>query len=73
VAEGNHLTWNVESALVDGFLLRCEGRELLLEITRKRGLPFVVLSLDPDVPAIDIDDYDGARKAALHLAALGYW
>ena len=75
VAEGNHLTWSIESALVDGFLLRCGGRELLVEITQRRGLPFVALSLDsaePDVPAIDLDDFGGAREAARHLARLGH-
>jgi DNA-binding LacI/PurR family transcriptional regulator len=35
----------------------------------------VALSLDtnePDVPAIDIDDFGGAREAARHLTALGH-
>jgi DNA-binding LacI/PurR family transcriptional regulator len=69
------LAWSIESALVDGFLLRCAGRELLVEIAQKRGLPFVALSLDtsePDVPAVDIDDFGGARDAARHLLDLGH-
>jgi DNA-binding LacI/PurR family transcriptional regulator len=75
VGQGQTLGWSIESALVDGFLLRCGGRELLVEITQKRGLPFVALSLDteePNVPAIDIDDFGGARAAARHLAGLGH-
>lgn len=75
VAEDQPLGWSIESALVDGFLLRCAGRELLVEIAQKRGLPFVALSLDtaePDVPAIDIDDFGGAFAAARHLVGLGH-
>ena len=75
VTEEGHLGWSIESALVDGFLLRCAGRELLVEIAQKRGLPFVALSLDtaePDVPAIDIDDFGGAFAAARHLVELGH-
>ncbi|WP_210528221.1 LacI family DNA-binding transcriptional regulator [Rubellimicrobium arenae] len=75
VAEDHGLAWSIESALVDGFLLRCGGRELLVEIAQRRGLPFVALSLDtsePDVPAVDIDDFGGARDAARHLVDLGH-
>ncbi|MBP1805496.1 substrate-binding domain-containing protein [Rubellimicrobium aerolatum] len=75
VAGGRQVAWSIESALVDGFLLRCGGRELLVEIAQRRGLPFVALSLDtaePDVPAVDIDDFGGAREAARHVAALGH-
>ena len=75
VAEDQSLGWSIESALVDGFLLRCAGPGLLVEVAQKRGLPFVALSLDtaePDVPAIDIDDFGGARAAARHLLELGH-
>lgn len=75
VAGGRHLAWSIESALVDGFLLRCTGRELLVEITQRRGLPFVALSLDtaePDAPAIDIDDFGGTLQAVRHLTSLGH-
>lgn len=75
VAGGKHLSWSIETALVDGFLLRCGGRELLVEITQRRGLPFVALSLDtsePDVPAIDIDDFGATVMAARHLLDLGH-
>ena len=75
VSGGKRLAWSIESALVDGFLLRCGGRELLVEVTQKRGLPFVALSLDtsePDVPAIDIDDFGGASAGARHLLELGH-
>ena len=75
VEGGQQLGWGIESALVDGFLLRCAGRELLVEIAQKRGLPFVALSRDTDeedVPAIDIDDYGGAYAAAKHITELGH-
>jgi len=75
VAEDQPLGWSIESALVDGFLLRCAGPGLLVEVAQKRGLPFVALSLDtaePDVPAIDIDDFGGACAAARHLVELGH-
>jgi DNA-binding LacI/PurR family transcriptional regulator len=69
--------WNVRSAVVDGFVLLCvEGSgELLVRLTRERGLPFVALSMgaeDPGVPAIAVDDRAGARLAAEHLLSLGH-
>jgi DNA-binding LacI/PurR family transcriptional regulator len=75
VSGGRHLAWSIESALVDGFLLRCGGPDLLVEVTQRRGLPFVALSLDieeQDVPAIDIDDFGGALAAGRHLTSLGH-
>jgi DNA-binding LacI/PurR family transcriptional regulator len=69
--------WNVRSAVVDGFVLLCvEGTgELLVRLTRERGLPFVALSLqvdDPDFPSISVDDRAGAQLAAKHLLDLGH-
>lgn len=67
--------WNIESALVDGFLLSGSGREVLVEMSQRRGLPFLSLSLDtrdPDVPALCVDDFGGAREAARLLLALGH-
>jgi DNA-binding LacI/PurR family transcriptional regulator len=75
VAGGRHLSWGIDTALVDGFLLRRGGRELLVEMAQKRGLPFVALSLDasePDVPAIGIDDFGGGYAASRHLLELGH-
>jgi DNA-binding LacI/PurR family transcriptional regulator len=70
------LAWNIQSALVDGFVLLCiEGGERLVELTRERQLPFVALALGrPDelVPSVGVDDYEGARIAADHLAGLGH-
>jgi DNA-binding LacI/PurR family transcriptional regulator len=75
VTEERTTGWNIESALVDGFLLCGSGREFLTEMTQRRGLPFVSLSLnadDPELPAICIDDFGGAYAAARHLLDLGH-
>lgn len=73
---GERLAWNIESALVDGFLLICiEGGERLVELTRQRQLPFVALALGrpaPDVSAVGVDDFAGAQQAARHLCDLGH-
>ncbi|MEQ1769999.1 MAG: substrate-binding domain-containing protein [Devosia sp.] len=73
-AEG--LAWNVQSALVDGFVLLCiEGGERLVELTRERQLPFVALALgrqDDTISAIGIDDFTAAKQAAQHLLDLGH-
>lgn len=78
VSAMNHerLAWNIQSALVDGFILLCvEGGEELVQLTRDRQLPFVALALgveDRSIPAIGIDNVAGAAMAAQHLAALGH-
>jgi DNA-binding LacI/PurR family transcriptional regulator len=70
------LAWNIESALVDGFILLCiEGGEKLVELTRARQLPFVAIDLgrpDPSIATIGVDDEGGARMAAQHLLELGH-
>lgn len=70
------LAWNIQSALVDGFVLLCiEGGERLVELTRERQLPFVALALgkpDESVSAVGVDDYEGGRIAAEHIAGLGH-
>ncbi len=70
------LAWNIESALVDGFVLLCvEGGERLVELTRQRQLPFVALALgkpDPTISAVGTDDIEGARLLAEHLVGLGH-
>ncbi|TIP89268.1 MAG: LacI family DNA-binding transcriptional regulator, partial [Mesorhizobium sp.] len=78
VSAGNQekLAWNIQSALVDGFILFCiEGGSRLVELTRERKLPFVALELgfdDDTVSAIGVDNIAGARLAAQHLAELGH-
>lgn len=78
VSAGNEekLAWNIQSALVDGFILFCiEGGPRLVELTRERKLPFVALELgsqDDTVSAISIDNVAGGRLAARHLAELGH-
>lgn len=69
--------WNVRSAVVDGFVLLCvEGSgELLVQLTRERGLPYVALSMvteDSGVPSIAVNNRAGARLAADHLLSLGH-
>jgi DNA-binding LacI/PurR family transcriptional regulator len=75
-ANDEKLAWNIQSALVDGFILFCiEGGPRLVELTRERQLPFVALELgieDPDISAIGVDNLAGARQAARHLADLGH-
>lgn len=70
------LAWNIQSALVDGFILLCvEGGEKLVEVTRQRQLPYVALAIgaeDATVPAIGVDNVSGAGVAAEHLIGLGH-
>ena len=70
------LAWNIQSALVDGFVVFCiEGGSRLIELTRERRLPFVALDFgfdDETIAAIGVDDVAGARMAARHLAELGH-
>jgi DNA-binding LacI/PurR family transcriptional regulator len=70
------LSWNIQNALVDGFILFCiEGGERLVKLTRERGLPFIALALgveDGTVAAIGVDNREGARLAAQHLVGLGH-
>jgi DNA-binding LacI/PurR family transcriptional regulator len=72
----DRLAWNMQSAVVDGFVLFCvEGWSGLVGMARERGLPFVALDLgidDPAVPAIGIDNAAAAALAAEHLVALGH-
>lgn len=70
------LAWNIESAIVDGFILFCvESGPRLVELTRARKLPFVTLELgleDKTISAIGVDDLSGGRLAAAHMAELGH-
>lgn len=70
------LAWNIQTALVDGFVLFCiESGDRLVELTRERQLPFVALELgtkDDTISAIGVDNVAGAKMAAAHLAELGH-
>ena len=75
-ANNEQLAWNIQSALVDGFIVFCiEGGSRLVELTRERKLPFVALDFgfdDASIASIGVDDVAGARLAARHLADLGH-
>lgn len=75
-ANDESLAWNIQSALVDGFVLFCiEGVERLVRLTRERQLPFVALALVDDtaaLPSINVDNRAGSHLAAEHLLGLGH-
>jgi len=75
-ANEEKLAWNIQSAIVDGFILFCiEGGSRLVELTRERKLPFVALELqtdDPSISALGIDDFAGAKVIAGHALSLGH-
>jgi DNA-binding LacI/PurR family transcriptional regulator len=75
-ANDESLAWNIQSALVDGFVLFCiEGGERLVRLTRARQLPFIALALgdgDDSAPTIGVDNVAGGRLAAEHLVQLGH-
>lgn len=75
-ANQEKLAWNIQSALVDGFILFCiEGGSRLVDLTRERRLPFVALELgfhDDTISAIGVDNVAGGRLAARHVAELGH-
>ncbi len=67
--------WGIDTALVDGFIVQCmEDGDRLIELARRRRLPFVAVDVDPgpDASSIMVDDRGGARQAAEHLLALGH-
>jgi DNA-binding LacI/PurR family transcriptional regulator len=67
--------WGIDTALVDGFIIQClEDGDRLIELARRRRLPFVAVDVDPgpEASAIMVDDRGGARAAAEHLLALGH-
>lgn len=72
------LSWNIGSALVDGFILFClDGAERLIARSRERDLPFVSLDFgdvdaEPGLQVVDVDNVAGGRMAAVHLADLGH-
>jgi DNA-binding LacI/PurR family transcriptional regulator len=71
-----HLAWNIQSALVDGFIVFCsEDGSRVVQLARERKLPFVTLDfseVDQTISSLGIDDEAGARVAAEHLIELGH-
>lgn len=67
--------WSIETAIVDGFILFCITEDnRLVELARRRGLPFVAVDSGevPGAGAVDIDDRTAAAEAARHLVSLGH-
>jgi len=67
--------WGIDSALVDGFIVQCqEDSDRLIELARRRRLPFVTVDVEAgaDAGSVVSDDRGGARQAAEHLLALGH-
>ncbi|GGK29673.1 LacI family DNA-binding transcriptional regulator [Salinarimonas ramus] len=67
--------WSIESAIVDGFILFCITEDnTLVELARRRGLPFVAVDSGevPGAGAVDVDDRTAAAEAARHLTGLGH-
>lgn len=68
--------WNIQSALVDGFIVLCfDNPDQLLHLTQERQLPYVAITDrldDAQTPAIGIDNFSAAREGARHLLALGH-
>jgi DNA-binding LacI/PurR family transcriptional regulator len=74
-ADERAVAWSIESAVVDGFVLQCvEDGSRLIDLARKRKLPFVAIDQDagPDMSTLDVDHREGARLAAEHLVKLGH-
>ena len=70
------LAWNIQSALVDGFIVFCsEDGSRVVQLAQERKLPFVTLDFaeaDQTVSSLGIDDRAGARAAAEHVIQLGH-
>ena len=48
-----HLAWNIQSALVDGFVMFCtEDGSRVVQLARERKLPFVTLDFSEDDPTV---------------------
>lgn len=68
--------WNIQSALVDGFIILClDNPNQLVALTQVRQLPYVAITdslADVTVPAIGIDNYTAALAAGRHIIELGH-
>jgi len=74
-ADQKAAAWSIETAVVDGFIVQCiEDGDRLIELAKRRKLPFVAVDLDagPDASSIRLEDRKGAREAAEHLIGLGH-
>jgi DNA-binding LacI/PurR family transcriptional regulator len=66
--------WGIKNALVDGFIFTGVDQIDLLEVGRRRRLPFVVMDLSgaPHISSVNTQNRDGAKQATRHLLALGH-
>jgi DNA-binding LacI/PurR family transcriptional regulator len=73
---GGHAAWRFDTALVDGFIVHCRIKDgdRLVELARRRKLPFVAVDHDagPGTSSVLIDDRAGARAAMRHVLSLGH-
>jgi DNA-binding LacI/PurR family transcriptional regulator len=76
VANDKELVWNMQSAVVDGFILFCvDGSDTLVALSRERSLPVVALAFgknDKDISVVGVDNRNACAEAADYLASLGH-
>lgn len=67
-------TWNVESAIVDGFILGTMDQVESMQPVLRRRLPFVVMDIvgAPEINSVSVDDRGAARDLARHLLGVGH-
>jgi DNA-binding LacI/PurR family transcriptional regulator len=64
----------IRDALVDGFILSEIHEDALVDLLRRRGVPFVMIDVEgePGIASVRADARSGCRDAARHLTALGH-
>lgn len=71
---GGSMREAVDRAVVDGLVvIGLEADDPLVELLKKRGVPFVMLdTVAEGLPCVSVDDYNGARVAMEHVLNLGH-
>ena len=65
----------IDITAVDGFVtLGLEEQKAAMMVLRLREIPFVTVDSDPidGIPAVNIDDYGGAKKAMTNVLSMGH-